>query len=484
MFHYVSRFLGKMRYKLTLLFTLTSALVVTALTVFSSLVSLYQSPDNAEIVEEFKRQLKPMSGRLIEAYQDKAQQIEKLSLLVDSIYAIESSLSIKYQERYSYDVYISSILGVSFLDSSDIVIVDKTCEGCGPLVTNQSDQLVMQVKKTQKAQFDVDSEMNLVLLVYPVIDNNQYLGSVWIGVITPGLGHLTMEEFWVMNFNDFPETLLLGLLFGLIFGSLVSRKISYRLNNISHVVNAWSEGKLAIRIEDINNDELATLERQLNKMADELALWSVNREKIAVINERTFLARDLHDTAKQKIFSLQMQIASAQKIISDQSMVTVEPLGIAADLAEQAQQDLNDIILALRPVDINTRGLIPGVKLAIENWQKRSGIDTDVAIQDEIVLLPDNENILYKVLLEALANIERHSQATLVKITLKTYLGQVVLIIEDNGRGFEEQLTTYGSGLRNMRERVEENNGRFNLFTHVGGGTRLVIELISAGTVG
>jgi len=202
----------------------------------------------------------------------------------------------------------------------------------------------------------------------------------------------------------------------------------------------------------------AELARDRNqRLLEELQATQQKLQDLAVVEERNRLARDLHDSVKQQVFAISMQLSAARTSLSEtdkayQSVVEAERL------AQQAGAELTTLIHQLRPPSLERKSLIDAIKEHVNEWTRQNNIEAEMNISDVSVSL-NVEQALFRVLQEALANVARHSKADKVMVTLKPENGTVKLMIEDNGIGYDAGRITKGIGLDSMKERLAAVNG-------------------------
>jgi signal transduction histidine kinase len=254
--------------------------------------------------------------------------------------------------------------------------------------------------------------------------------------------------------------LLLAILLGTVTGILISGNLVRRLNRIARAASAWSRGEFQVVVQDHSRDELGQLAGNLNSMAEQLKSLLSARQALAVVEERNRLARELHDSVKQQMFTSALLVRAARKLFPRDPEGAQQHLIQAEELSEQAQQELSAAIQALRPTVLEDLGLAMVLQDYARDWSQRVGIEVDVRVQGERTTPLQIEEALFRVSQEALANVARHSRASEVKIQLTWNEEEVSLSIRDNGQGFDTARTIgKGLGLTSMRERVEALHG-------------------------
>jgi two-component system NarL family sensor kinase len=200
--------------------------------------------------------------------------------------------------------------------------------------------------------------------------------------------------------------------------------------------------------------------------------------------ERLRVARELHDSVNQILSSAKFRLQAVQE-----QMVTLDPAlrensERAKNLLERAIKEVRLISQNLRPSELDDLGLLSAVRSACAEFQERTGVP--VVLENTGFperLTPEVELPFYRLVQEALTNIEKHAQASRVELSLSAESGLLELILRDDGRGFDpEKLTERpdgkpGFGMENMRERAVSLGGTFVLDSQPGLGTRITVRI-------
>jgi signal transduction histidine kinase len=224
----------------------------------------------------------------------------------------------------------------------------------------------------------------------------------------------------------------------------------------------------------------ADLARQHNQqLIEELQSTQNKLRELAVVEERNRLARDLHDSVKQQVFAISMQLSAARTALSesDKAYASVTE---AERLAQQAGAELTTLIGALRPPVLESKTLSTAMREHVWEWSKQNKVEAEIKV-DDVSVSVDVEQALFRVLQEALANVARHSQADKVSVNLKSENGEVKLVVEDNGVGFDEASVTKGVGLDSMKERLGAVNGTLEFSSRRPQGTRVIATVRKSG---
>ena len=263
---------------------------------------------------------------------------------------------------------------------------------------------------------------------------------------------------------------------GLIAGFVATRRPIRRIQQLVLATTQFADGNYAQRVQVSRHDEIGQLEQHFNQMAEQLAESMVQRQTLAEQNarlaERARLSRDLHDSVKQHLFAVSMQVGAALAQVEQNNTATRAHLLEADTLISQAQQDLTALIHELRPSVLQQKGLPTALREQALDWSRQHSIAVDLALSEERTVPLAVEEAFWRIAQEALSNVARHSQAASVKLRLDYTPEQITLSIADTGRGFDPASNPQtGIGLHSMRERMADAGGTVTIQSHPGAGT-------------
>lgn len=199
------------------------------------------------------------------------------------------------------------------------------------------------------------------------------------------------------------------------------------------------------------------------------------------IEERRHFSRELHDGINQLMVAVKFRMELALKQIKQQRVSGCDLDNIAAglDMIQEAIREVRRISHALRPGLLDKMGLQAAIEDLLEQFKQRTGTITksNITLGARTSLPEEVEITLYRVIQEALTNIERHANAKQIGLTLEQKAKQVGLTLEDDGQGFSPDAKTDGIGLTNLRERVELIGGDFTVESTFQQGTRIKVAL-------
>ena len=198
--------------------------------------------------------------------------------------------------------------------------------------------------------------------------------------------------------------------------------------------------------------------------------------QLAATEERAHLARELHDSVTQALFSMTLLTRSIELVLPRNTADAVAKLATLRELQRDALAEMRSLIFERRPGSLAQDGLVRALRTHAAALQGRIGLPVNVAA-DGVERLPDEvEDALYRIAQEALHNVMKHAAATDVRVSLSCEGDQVRLVVEDDGVGFDPATVRPGSmGMAGMRVRAERIGGRLEIRSRPGRGTRLEV---------
>ncbi len=194
---------------------------------------------------------------------------------------------------------------------------------------------------------------------------------------------------------------------------------------------------------------------------------------IVIAEERQRLARELHDSVTQSIFSLSLAAEGLKA-----TLPPTPTLDFLIAQADRIRQEMRGLIIELRPIDLGTQTLDEAIQNHAASLQRATGLTVDTQIQGNVHDIPMAiQHNLNRILQEALSNVTRHAQANHITVALIVEQSTVTLTVRDNGRGFDvpdKQPAQLGSmGLISMQERAEILGGKLKIISTRGQGAEV-----------
>jgi signal transduction histidine kinase len=235
---------------------------------------------------------------------------------------------------------------------------------------------------------------------------------------------------------------------------------------------------------DAARQESQTLLTELQEAHRELQAYAAQVEALATAQERNRLARELHDSVTQTIFSMTLSAESARILLErDPSQAAVQ-LDRMRELAQSALAEMRSLISHLRPKTVAEEGLIPALRRHATERQRQDGLKVVLHLEglesEEERLPPETEEALFRIVQEALNNVVKHAQTDRAEVRLCPGDETISLVIEDAGVGFDPDRVgsaTSHMGLTSMRERVRAVGGRLTIESQSGEGTCIEVEI-------
>lgn len=281
----------------------------------------------------------------------------------------------------------------------------------------------------------------------------------------------------IEDFNRYNEKLLKEghVIFEILHRAKDKKIIPVEIN--SHLFLYKDKLTILSIARDITERKMAEEKLKRNaKLLRELAthLQSVREE------ERTLIAREIHDEFGQTLTVLKIKLTLLNKKIPENLNSIKAQLDEAIKMIDNSVETVQKISSKLRPDILDELGLIAAIEWQVSEFEKLSGIKCTVVLPNhEIKIDKERETAIFRILQEALTNVARHSGADKVQINLYIHLSKIILEVKDNGRGItNEQIKDVKSlGIHGMEERVLIFGGTLLIEGFSGKGTTLKIEI-------
>ncbi len=301
------------------------------------------------------------------------------------------------------------------------------------------------------------------------------------------------------HLNVFTLILIPGFavsLVGSIFCLILVRKVKLRLWEAGRMAGLISRGDYRARLSIGAEDEVGWLEEQLNSMAGQLEvaiktlqeLAEKNRQlgeeagRGAALEERTRLARDLHDTVNQQLFVLAMRTAAIKRRLEKtekQDDSLIEELKFIEDLSRQAHSQTRELILQIRPITLENEGLGAALKDYFQTVTESESLKFVDCIEPAVHPGLNIGEAMFRIAQEALNNIIKHASATTVTVSLVKDENGIEMNIIDDGRGFDpsHKYKPTAVGLSGIQERVRALDGKVKIESAPGEGAKVTVKV-------
>jgi len=292
------------------------------------------------------------------------------------------------------------------------------------------------------------------------------------------------------------RTLLLLLVVAGVLSVIASIVLTISLTNplrdLSVVAQAIAAGDLAIRADTTRRDEIGQLAAAFNQMTDSLqrsleteraaneqirlqtAQIARQTQASAVMEERQRIARELHDSVKQQLFSISLSAGAALNLLSsDDPDAARNYLEHLKQASREAQAEMKNLLQELVPAPLQEHRLDEALDQYVQSLCKVHRLQLTWAARGVNTLPITHEHALFRAAQEAIANVIRHSGATRLCVSLD-FGSPTTLVVEDDGCGFDpDDISPGSSGLSMMRSRLERVGGVVDVRSTPGRGTHI-----------
>jgi signal transduction histidine kinase len=277
---------------------------------------------------------------------------------------------------------------------------------------------------------------------------------------------LPHPQYW----HDPLTTLSLSFVGSLVALVVAVGHLSFRIMRQSFYQSLQLE-RASTELAELNE----TLETRVHEQTRDLRRLTDHLES-AREEERTRIARELHDQLGQELTALHLALAlTAQRFSRDPKSIGGNIDEMTA-LLKRTQTTTRNLVTELRPQLLDELGLQAGIEWLIRQTEQRSPVRCSLTADAIASLPPDVSTVAFRIVQEALTNVVRHSQAKQVEVRLAARNGTLDLAVSDDGIGLPMERTS-GFGLIGIRERVATRAGKMELGERPGGGTVLSVRL-------
>jgi signal transduction histidine kinase len=261
------------------------------------------------------------------------------------------------------------------------------------------------------------------------------------------------------------------------------------------IVNNQSFGILAVNGHGLSDDDIPaiktfaahasialenTLLFDTERAAHQQMVELTNYLQLVREEERTYMAREIHDEFGQRLTALKMDISWLTHHLPTVDIAVVEKVDAMDNLVDESIQLVRQVASDLRPGLLDDLGLTAALEWQAQDFTSRSGIEHDLYFGDtDLPPVQDRDTVLFRVFQEALTNIARHSGATKITVNLISEHDFIQLKIHDNGIGIPSEALdgTKSLGLLGMRERVRALGGDVEIIGIPDQGTTVLVKI-------
>jgi signal transduction histidine kinase len=304
---------------------------------------------------------------------------------------------------------------------------------------------------------------------------------------------------------------LIVISFTVLVAYFFARSITQPLQRTAALAEQIRRGNYSHRLEENIGGEIGSLAKSINemvarveqrtaeittrneKLTSEIVERKIAQDRLQNLShkivhlqeeERRRVSRELHDGINQLLVSVKYKIENFEEKLNQNMEQALSDIKKADIFLDEAISEVRRVSHDLRPSVLDDLGLVPAINNLVRRFSERNLIDVQLnGVDESFDRLPtDVETAMYRIVQEAMMNIEKHANASHVSININRTDSNVTIRIEDNGDGFSMQNalrksdSTRSMGLRNMRERIELLQGTFFIHSDIGKGTFLEVK--------
>jgi signal transduction histidine kinase len=307
--------------------------------------------------------------------------------------------------------------------------------------------------------------------------------TTFLVLLHVGLAFLVMIA--TDNFREWDSLLLMAVVGagGALYGWLFSHGVLDDVQRVETALMQLAQGQTIAPLPTRGREPMRFMMEHVNALIERQAELTAMRQQLAeqiggaaAQEERSRLARDLHDSIKQQIFSISVSAAGVQARWDSDPDGAKAALADVRKSAQEAMVEMRAMLQQLAPAPLEKVGLAQAVRDQCEALGYRSGAEVRCTMGElppDAQFPPGAQEALFRIAQEALTNIARHARAAHVSLELSANADGITLHIDDDGQGFDTQASVQGMGLANMRARAAAIGGTLTLESQPAAGTRL-----------
>lgn len=260
---------------------------------------------------------------------------------------------------------------------------------------------------------------------------------------------------------------------------------AFSLGGIDYITKPFQVEEVLVRVENhltrcqlqahlqAKNVRLQQAEAKLLQALEQERILNQQIEEIATLEERNRIARDIHDSLGHSLVALNIQMETAITLWQQDPDKAYTFLVEAKQLGSQALQAVRQSVAEIRSDPLQSQMLEGAIAALLQEFRRTTGVLPECHIALSQPLSNSINTVVFRILQEGLTNICKYAEATAVKIHIQTTQPDLLLIIEDNGKGFDVNENRTGFGIQGMGERTAALGGKLEITSEIGAGCRI-----------
>lgn len=282
-----------------------------------------------------------------------------------------------------------------------------------------------------------------------------------------------------------PNTDKIPVIFISALNEIFDKVKAFSTGGVDYITKPFQVEEVLVRVENqltfcrlqaqlqAQNSRLQQAEAELLKALAQERSLNQRIEEMATLEERNRIAHDIHDSLGHSLVALNIQMETALALWQDDPDQAYTFLVEAKQLGSGALQAVRQSVSAIRSDPLQGQALSGAIATLIQEFQRTTGVLPTCHINLSQPLSNQVNTVVYRIVQEGLTNICKHAEATAVQIQLQTTASDLLLTIQDNGKGFWIVQNGIGFGLQGIRERTTALGGELEITSELGAGCRI-----------
>jgi signal transduction histidine kinase len=268
-----------------------------------------------------------------------------------------------------------------------------------------------------------------------------------------------------------PNTQEIPTIFISALNEVFDKVKAFEVGGVDYITKPFQVEEVLARIE--NQLTVRRLQAKLFKALEQERSLNQRIEEMAVLEERNRIARDIHDSLGHALVALNIQIETALTLWQDAPERAYTILTEAKQLGSEALQAVRESVSDMRSDPLQGQLLDVAIATLIQEFHHTAGVLPECHIDLSRPLSNQVNTVVYRIVQEGLTNIYKHAKAKAVQLQIQTTADSLLLVLQDNGNGFQIDQNRTGFGLQGMRERTTALGGQLEITSNPGTGCRI-----------
>jgi two-component system, sensor histidine kinase and response regulator len=270
------------------------------------------------------------------------------------------------------------------------------------------------------------------------------------------------------------QTEAIPIIFISALNEVMDKVQAFSVGGVDYITKPFQVEEVLARVE--NQLTVRRLQARLLKALEQERSLNQRIEELAALEERHRIARDIHDSLGHALVALNIQMETALALWNHDLEAAYSCLVEAKQLGSGALKAVRQSVSDLRADPLQGQLLESAIATLIREFKRTAGVVPECFIDLSQPLSNQVNTTVYRILQEGLTNICKHAKATAVRIQIQTSSSGLLLLLEDNGRGFGCDGKFTGFGLQGMRERTDALGGNLEIVSKLGSGCRIIAK--------